>query len=248
MPGGSRNRQRSPPPLIEPLQCRRLVDGEAQAAFGDRLRQDLQRHLEDHPEGAETAGKQARHVVAGDILHHLTAEGENLAPPVEQADAEDEVAHGAHCLPPWSRQTTRQHAADRRLRAEMRRLARQPLSFRGQRRRQIGETGTGTRSDDEFGWLVSDDPPVLANGEGLAGLDTAVERLAAAAAYRKLATARTSLADSAKPAVDQRVHHDLADAAAVPTRACVYSRQRARVGTPLPGLSRPRSSKAALRR
>ena len=60
-----------------------------------RARQHLERDFGDQAERAERAGEQARHVVAGDVLHHLAAEAERAAAAVEQLHAEHEVAHRA---------------------------------------------------------------------------------------------------------------------------------------------------------
>ena len=52
---------------------------EAQRRLGRGARQHLERDLDDHAEHAERAGEQARDVVAGDVLHHLAAEVQQLA-------------------------------------------------------------------------------------------------------------------------------------------------------------------------
>jgi hypothetical protein len=130
----------------------------------------------------------------------------------------------------------------------MRRLEDQALPLLGERCRQFAQARSGTRGHHQFGRLVGDDPAVGGDIEPLAGLRTTVETLAAAATNRQLAARAGRSGNACAPVVDQCFHQNLGAVGARATRAWVYSRQRASVGTPLPGLSSPCSSKAALRR
>ena len=63
-----------PPQRLSCAQRAGLVQLEQQRGLGRRHRQHLQRDLGDHAQRAQRAGHQARHVVAGHVLHHLAAE------------------------------------------------------------------------------------------------------------------------------------------------------------------------------
>ena len=56
---------------------------EAQGGNGPRDGQDFERHLADDAQNSERTHHQPRHIVPGDILGDLTAEGQNLAAAVE---------------------------------------------------------------------------------------------------------------------------------------------------------------------
>jgi hypothetical protein len=62
----------------------------------------------------QAAGEQARDIVAGDVLHHLTAEIEHLPATVDQLHAEHEIAHRPRLLPARPGQPGGDAAADRR--------------------------------------------------------------------------------------------------------------------------------------
>ena len=90
------------------------------------------RHLSDtsasDAQRAERAGHQPRDVEARDVLHHPPAEREVVAAAVDDAHAEDEVAHRARIGAPRSGEPRRDRAAQRRAGAEVRRLEAEHLA------------------------------------------------------------------------------------------------------------------------
>ena len=111
-PGAGVERQRLAGPGVELRDRRCLRHLEAQRGRRPRHRQHLQRDLADHAQRAQRAREQARHVVAGDVLHHLAAEAQQLAAPVEQRRAEHVVAHAADRRARRPGKARRDHAAD----------------------------------------------------------------------------------------------------------------------------------------
>src|SRR6185436_17650576 len=109
---------------LERARLRRL---ELQGDFLRRRRRELERNLGNQAERAERARDQPRHVVAGDVLHHLAAEAERLAAAVDQLYAQHEVAQRAGTRTPRPGEPGGDAAAERRARAEMRRFERQAL-------------------------------------------------------------------------------------------------------------------------
>jgi hypothetical protein len=154
----------------------------SQRGLAKRARQHLHRHLEQQPERAEGTGQQARHVVAGHVLHHLAAEGEHFALPVHQVGAEHEDAHRAAAGAARARQAARNRAAERGADAEVRRLEGQHLAAFRQRRFDVRQRRATARRDDKFGWLVIDDAGIGARVEDIALKLLSIPVLGAAAA------------------------------------------------------------------
>ncbi len=181
MPERGRNRQGLAAPLIEPGNAIAFADVENQGLFGDRLRQDLQRHFGQHAERAEAAGHQPRNIVAGDVLHDLAAEIEHLASAVDQLDAQHEVTHRPRLLPARPGKPGGDAAANRRT-GKTRRLEGQHLAFFGQRRLDLGERRAAFGGDVKLGRLVGNDAVVARHIKQFTGQHAAVEILAAGAA------------------------------------------------------------------
>ena len=180
-PGGRRQRQRLRRPLVEGRDCGRRGQLEAQGRLAARPRQHLERHLGDDAEDAERAAQQARHVEAGDILHHLAAEAQPLAAAGEKARAQHEVARRASVHAPRAGQAGGDHPAERGIAAEGRRLEGQELVTLGERAFELGQWRAAARRDDQFRGLVVDDAAPGSELEHLALERLAVEVLAARA-------------------------------------------------------------------
>src|SRR5262249_43605401 len=131
-----------------------------------------------------------------------------------------------------------------RARAEMRRLERQELVVLPERLLEIDERSAAARGHHQLGRLVADDAGIAARVEDLAARRVAVEVLAAAAAQAERGAARRGLANPFLEDLDQK--RGSSGCGSLPPCTCMrpYSAQRARVGTALPGLSRPAGSKA----
>src|SRR5687767_4640690 len=122
----------------------------------------------------------------------------------------------------------------------MRRLERQALAVRLQRRFDLGERSAAARRQHELARLVGDDARVAARIEELAARRVAVEVLAAAAAQEERRRLSRRRADALLE-LGQAQNRGSSGCAVFPpcTRMRPYSAQRASVGTALPGLSRP---------
>src|SRR5687767_4508928 len=244
VPRAGTDRQRLSGPAVEKLERARLRRLETARGLRRRRRRELERDLGDHAERAERAGHQARHVVAGDVLHHAAAEGERLAAPVEKLHAEHKVAQRAGACAAGAREASRDAAAERGGGAEMRRLERQALAVRLQCALKLGERRAAARRHDQLGRLVIDDAGVAARVEHLAARRVAVEILGAAAAQAQGAAERRSFANRLGEGFDQKRASSGCGSTPRCTRMRPYSAQRASVGMALPGLSRPSGSKA----
>ena len=174
-------RQRPAPPLCEATQRLRLAQLEFQRRFGRRHRQHLQARFDDQAQRAERAGDQARDVVARDVLHHLAAEGQQLAAAVDHREPEHVVAHRADAGARGAGQARRHHPAEGSPAAKVRRLERQALALAREQRFQFGQRRAGAHGDDELTRLVARDAGQCRGFEQLAGRRFAVEVLAAAA-------------------------------------------------------------------
>ncbi|MNP17733.1 hypothetical protein D3C76_1101740 [compost metagenome] len=131
--------------------------------------QDLQGDFGDHPQATETAGQQAREIVAGDVFHHLAAETQQRAVATDQACAQDKVAYRTG---PWAtrpRQPGGDHAADRGVVAKCWRFAGQPLPGGVEGGKQFPQRGAGPGRDDQFGGVVVDDATMHAGVQHFAG-------------------------------------------------------------------------------
>ncbi len=155
-----RDRQRLPAPLVHALH--RLVGGELEHArgLGAGQRLALERDLEHDPQRAQRSGNEPRHVEAGDVFHDPAAKRQVVAAAVEQAHAQDEIAHRPGVRPPRSRQSGGDAAAERRRRAELRRLESEHLPGAAQRLDDRAERCAAARGDDELGRIVVDDAGV----------------------------------------------------------------------------------------
>ena len=165
-----------------------------------RLRQHLQRGLDDDAERAERAGDDARDVVAGDVLDHLAAEVHQLAAAREQGHAEQVIAQGAGAHPGRPRQAGGDHAADGRAGAEVRRLEGEALAMLGELGLERGDAHAGGRGDDQLGRLVLARAVEAAQVELVAVRRLAVEVLAAAAAQAERADRKRWRRAGARPA------------------------------------------------
>jgi hypothetical protein len=162
VPAGGRHRQRPAGPAVHRFDgaLRALLrQREAQRRPGRRQRQHLERDLDDHAQGAETAGHEARDIEAGDVLHHLAAKPEQPAFAVDDLHAEHEIAHGADAGSARPREASGDHSADGGAGAEGRRLEGQHLSSRRQRRLDVGQRRAAARGDHQLGRLQSTMPP-----------------------------------------------------------------------------------------
>ncbi len=195
-----RYRQRPAAPLVdEPDRVGAAAVDDARR-LGFRPRQALERDLGQHTERAERARHQPRHVEACDVLDHLAAEGQRFAGAVDDAHAEDEIAHGAGMRAPGTREACRDDAGERRVGAVVRRLECKHLSVRGERVLDFGERRRSTRRHDELPGRVCDDAAKRANVQRIARERFPVEILRAAAV------------DAQRPAVGRRGADAIPDA------------------------------------
>src|SRR5258708_1437454 len=129
--------------------------------------------------------------------------------------------------------------------AEMRRFEGQTLPGFVKKLLQLGKRGAAARRDHELGRLVADEAGMGAGVEQLAARLVAVEILGSAAAQPQGRAMGGCLPDSPLEIGEGQNRGSSACGSLPPlTRMRPYSAQRASVGTALPGLSRPRGSKA----
>ena len=175
-------------PAVQHIQGRGLVQTHAhQRGLGGRDGQDLQADLGDHAQGAPAAGHQTADVVARHVFHDLPAKAQVGPTAVDHASAQDKVAHRTDAGAGRATQARRHHAADRRARAEVRRLEGQRLALFGQSGLQLDQGRAATGGDDKLAGLVADDALVAAGVEHLALQGSAPEILGATTAQAKLA-------------------------------------------------------------
>ena len=179
---GRGDRQRFAGPFVHQGQCFGLGLFAAQGGFGGWQGQGLQRHFKDHAECAQRSGDQSRHVVTGNVFHHLPAETEIRAAAVEDTHAEHEVACRTGVRAPRSRQSGGNATAERCVAAEMRRLETEHLSLFAHCRFDFSERCAGARGNHQFRRFVFDNAAVSGDVERLAGGGVAVKHFAAAAA------------------------------------------------------------------
>ena len=168
-------------PGVAPLDRLRRGHVEREGARDGRKREHLQRDVEQHPEGPAGPGHQARHVVAGDVLHHLAAEAQHLALAVQHPGAEHEVACRARVGACRTGESGGDGAADGRLCAERGRLEREHLTPFVERGRHLRERRPAAGGEHELGGLVGDDAPVAGDVEMLRLGDASQELLGSAA-------------------------------------------------------------------
>ncbi len=232
--------------------------GIARTRDGDlarRQRQHLERDIEQHAQRAERAAHQSRHVVAGDVLHHLAAESEQLAASVDAAHAEHEVARRTGIGTPRAGHRAGDSAAERRRRRAPRRLEAEHLPAGGQQRLDLGERRAGARGQHQFGGFPRDDAAVRGDVQASRRAPgdpwkTRVPPPRMASACRPAHACRDARGNL-RAAVAIRGHAQNRSSsgwASAPRCTCMRpnSAQRASVGTALPGFSRPAGSKAAL--
>ena len=130
--------------------------GSGQRGHGNHLQGDL----EHRAEAAAAAAEQARDIVAGDILHHLAAEVQDLAVVAEQLHAEHMVADGAAEGPGGSAVADCHGAAEAGVVGITRKVRRQLLPALGQYLLDLAQRGAGAGAQGQFGGLVIDDAPV----------------------------------------------------------------------------------------
>src|SRR5690606_40994569 len=115
-----------------------LVSLEGQRRFGRRHRQYLEAEFGDHAQRTPATGQGAADVVAGNVFHHLAAEGEQLTAAVDEASAEHVVARAADAGARRTGQDRSAGPAHRAARAQARRLEGQTLALLGTRRFLLG--------------------------------------------------------------------------------------------------------------
>ena len=104
-----------------------LVDDHGGCRF--RHGPQFQTDLGKHPEGTEGPGHGAREVISSHVLDDTAACPDTLSPPVDELDAEDEIAHASHLETTRSRQSAGDHATDCRRWADMRWFERELLAI-----------------------------------------------------------------------------------------------------------------------
>ena len=140
VPRTGAERQRLPGPAVHQLERARLRRLEHAASSRAPARgATLSETSAISPSVPSEPAMQARHVVTGDVLHHLAAEAEHLPAAVDQLYAEHEVAQRARACPPWARQAGGHAAADGRAGAEMRRFEGQHLLVCRERRFELAQ-------------------------------------------------------------------------------------------------------------
>ena len=175
-------------PAVQELQGLGLRQALAhQGGLGGRHRQDLQADLGDHAQSAPAAGHQTADVVTGHVFHDLAAKSQVGPTAVDHANAQHKVAHRADVGAGRATQARRHHAANRRTRAEVRRLEGQRLALFGQSGLQLDQGRAASGGDDQLAGLVADDALVAAGVEHLALQGCAPEVLGATTAKAKLA-------------------------------------------------------------
>ncbi|PAV70699.1 hypothetical protein WR25_22334 [Diploscapter pachys] len=192
---GGADRQWLPAPFGQPGQCLAGIHFQAQAQALARPGQHLQGNLGEQAKAAEAARHQPRYVVAGDILHYLAAKAQVLAVAGDQSCAQDIVAHRACPGPARPRKPGGDHAAQRRLGPQVRRLARQHLPGLAQRRLDLPQRRAGTGGEHQFGGVVADDTAVPTGVDKLAGHRAAEHGLAVAALDAQRGALAQRLAD-----------------------------------------------------
>ena len=130
--------ERLTPPLVQQSQRFFLRHGAHQKSLGWRNGQHLERDFGDEAQRSPTARQQSTDIVAGHILHDLTAKCEVLTASVDEAHAQNKIANRAHTGPRWTTQTRGNHATNSGLshltwQVKMWRLECQALPFFGQR-------------------------------------------------------------------------------------------------------------------
>src|SRR6185437_147386 len=214
--------------------------------------QHLQTDVQDHAQRAHCARDEARQIVAGDVLHDLAAEAQDLAASVDDARAEHEIARGPRVGAARTGKVRRDRPAEGGRGAEMRRLEREHLALFGQQRFEFGQRRAGPRGEDQFFGMVVDDAAMIAERQRFALHLTAEEVLGTATDDRQRGLPFDRV-DHARPDVRARIvrhgqNRSSSGNGNSPAWTCrpPYAAQRFSSGTALPGLSRPLGSNAAL--
>ena len=119
-----------------------------------RPRVQPQRDARDQPEPPARAGEELAEVVAGDVLHDLAARARDRAVGEDDGDPDHEVAHRAVAVAARPREVGGEAGADRRV---ARRVERQHLPVRPERRLQFGERQPGLDDRRQVARLVLED-------------------------------------------------------------------------------------------
>ena len=144
--------------------------------------QHLEADFGDHTQGAPTARHEAADVIAGHVLHDLTAKGQVLAQAIDESGAQNIVSDRTHrgaCGPTEARSD---HAAHGRAASKMRGLKRQALALVGQRGLQLRQRCAATGRDHQLAGLVTHDAAVGSGVEYFTTESFARKVLAATAA------------------------------------------------------------------
>ena len=247
VPERSGYRQWLPTPEIQAGNRFIGIHREHQRPLRRRTWQYFQGDLGQYAQGTQAAGQQARNVIAGNVLHDLAAEIEHLPGAVDQPDPEHEIAHGPRLRPTRTGQASRYAAANACSRKAWR-LERQQLPLLRQSRFNLGQRRAAAGRDIEFGRFVSHNAAVSADIEEFPGQHPAIEILAAGAANTQGGLAVVRRPDCLNDLVECHQKRSSSGNLSWPRCTCMrpYSAQRCRLGTALPGLSSPCSSKACL--
>ena len=208
---GGRHRERAAAPLVHPAD--RIIGRALEHACCLHLGrgQALERYVEQHAEGAERSRHQPCDVESRHVLHHPAAERQVVAPAIEDAHAEDEVAHRAAVGPARPGEAGGDAPAKGRRRGvtriETRRLERQHLSGRARCLLDVVERRPGACGHHKLGRIVVDDAGVAARVEHVARDRLAVEILGAAAPDPQRCFRRRRRADPRAPLGDDRSAH-----------------------------------------
>ena len=132
-----------------------------------RLRQRVQpeARARDERETSLGAAHESREVVAGDVLDDLAARARDRPVREHERRAEDEVARRAEAVAERAGDVPRQQRADRRI---ARRIEREPLAGRGERRAELGQPDPGLDGAREVARVVLEDAVEAVGGEVVA--------------------------------------------------------------------------------
>ena len=94
---------------------RQIVERGQQRRRGLRQREEFRGDLGDHPQGPPGSDHELRHVVSGDVLHGLPAEGDDVAVGQDRFEPQKQIPGGAIEIPPGPAPVGGDDAADGRL-------------------------------------------------------------------------------------------------------------------------------------
>ena len=180
-PAAGVQRQGLAAPAVQVGQGLGLRQLEAQRGLGRGHGQHLEADFGDAAKRAPGARQQARHVVAGHVLHHLAAEAQCKPLPIEHGGAQHEVTHGPHLGPRRAAEAGRHHAAHGATWRQPGRLERQALALRSQGGLQLRQRRAAAGGDHQFTGLIGGNAAVASGVQRLALQLLAVKILGASA-------------------------------------------------------------------